>query len=261
MPHQMQIKATARDPASMNIDLKSCQAVLFDMDGVITRTTGLHSSAWKTTFDKVLMDQFGSAFIPFDINKDYKHYVDGRPRIKGVESFLEARGISLPTGDPEDSPGLKTIWSIANLKNDSFHSELENQGVELYDSTIVLIRALREKGIKIAVVTASENCQELLGKADIIDLFDAKIDGKDAKELNLEGKPDPGVFLAASQKLGIKPEHAIVVEDAISGVKAGSLGGFQITIGVARDNNETLLLENGADFVVKDLAEVSLDNS
>ena len=152
MPHLMQIKATVLDPASMDIDLNSCQAVLFDMDGVITKTTKLHASAWKVTFDALLKELNGAGFTPFDLSSDYKHYVDGKPRYKGVISFLESRAIKLELGNHDDSPGFDTIWAVANLKNDEFHRQLENSTVEVYDSTVQLVKILRANSVKIAVV-------------------------------------------------------------------------------------------------------------
>lgn len=235
------------------------KAAIFDMDGVVTETAVVHAIAWKHMFDAYLEargKRLGVTYKPFDPKKDYYHYVDGKPRYDGVKSFLDSRGITLPWGNPEDSPEVETICGLGNRKNQLYLAALKDYGVNVYASTIERIQALRAMGIKTAVISASKNCTLILNTANIRHLFDTKVDGNDAVRLSLPGKPAPDVFLQAAQQLQVSPREAVVFEDALSGVQAARSGQFSLVIGVDRGNQSDLLMHHGADVVVKDLEEV-----
>ena len=237
-------------------------AVIFDMDGVVTKTAVVHSLAWKKMFDEYLHyreKEHREPFIEFTHAHDYLSFVDGRPRYKGVETFLKSRGINIPIGRPEDEPSKETVCGLGNRKNEFFNKVLEEEGVGVYDSTIRLIEELLEKGVKVGVATSSKNCVLILEKAGITGLFETRVDGVVSAELGLHGKPAPDIFTTASDNLGVKYERAIVVEDAVSGVQAGARGNFGLVIGVARENNSHELKSNGADVVVEDLSEINAD--
>lgn len=234
-------------------------AVLFDLDGVLTATAKVHATCWKRMFDEFLQkraDETGKPFQPFDIESDYKLYVDGKLRYDGVRSFLESRGIDLPYGNPDEPPSYKTICGVGNLKDHLVHKIIESEGVEVYEGSVNLARFVRKQGIKTAVVSASKNAKPVLRAAGITDLFDLVVDGEVAQRYKLAGKPAPDTFLKGAEQLGVEPKRAVVVEDAISGVQAGHDGGFGLVIGVDRKGNADELKENGADIVVKDLAEM-----
>jgi len=235
------------------IDTKKIQAVLFDLDGVVTKTAKTHAAAWKELFDEYLQTK-GEA--PFS-EEDYRRYVDGRPRYDGVETFLQSRGIHLPRGTTEDSPEEETVCGLGNRKNRIFHKVLKEHGVECYESSIALIKKLRESGVKTAVVSSSKNSSTVLEAANITDLFDTSVDGLELERLSLSGKPEPDMFLEAAKRLGAEANRTIVVEDAISGVQAGKKGGF-IVIGVDRANIKEALSTAGADVVVSDLSLVDI---
>jgi len=237
-------------------------AAIFDMDGVVTQTAAVHSIAWKRMFDEYLRSRaarYGEPLREFTHAGDYLSYVDGRPRYKGVEAFLKSRGLSLPLGSPEDPPGTETICGLGNRKNAIFNQVLESEGVSLFDSTIALIEEMRQRGIKIGLATSSNNSAIVLNKTGTAHLFATVVDGIVSAKLGLKGKPEPDIFATASANLGVPPARAIVIEDAVSGVQAGARGGFALVIGVARDDNERELRDNGADVVVRDLAETSLE--
>lgn len=237
----------------------SFEAVIFDMDGVITKTALTHAHAWKKMFDEYLLKreaEHGEAFVEFTHANDYLPYVDGKPRYKGVLSFLESRGIHIPFGDPSDAPGIETICGLGNQKNIAFNEVLENEGVEVYPSTVALINELKNAGIKLGVASSSKNCKPVLERVNLLDIFDARVDGVVSAELGLHGKPEPDIFTTACDTVGVKYEKAIVVEDAVSGVQAGKKGKFGLTLGIARENNRKELEENGADVVVEDLEEI-----
>ena len=231
-------------------------AVLFDMDGVLTATAEVHALAWKEMFDEYLKERekrLGEPFRPFEIGTDYLLLVDGKPREHGTHDFLASREIQLPAGSPEDGPDMETEWGLSNKKNLKVHEVIRTKGVMAYPGSVRLLHHLRENGIKTAVVTSSTNADLTLEAAGISEFFDAKVDGNVISELNLAGKPEPDSFLEAARRLGAKPEHAVVVEDAISGVQAGKRGGFGLVLGVARNVRPDELRYNGADVVVDDL--------
>jgi beta-phosphoglucomutase family hydrolase len=234
-------------------------AVLFDLDGVITDTAKLHAACWKQMFDEYLQKratQRGEAFRCFDIATDYRLYVDGKPRFDGVRDFLASRGIRLPEGSMDDPPEAETVGGLGNRKNDLVNRIIGERGVEPYEGSVKLIHQLRRRGFKIAVVTSSQNCTAVLKAAKLEDFFDVQVDGNMIHAQHLAGKPAPDTFLTAAKLLGVEPTRAIVIEDAISGVEAGSAGNFGLVIGVARKGNAEELRHHGAHMAVNDLGEL-----
>lgn len=239
-------------------EIHSLEAVILDMDGVITQTARAHSEAWKEMFDAFLRKRPGDFSQVTD--KDYLQFIDGKPRYEGVRSFLESRNIELPYGNPEDPPGEETICGLGNLKNGFFHDILERNGVDTYDDAIVSIKEWRKKNLKTAVVSSSKNCRRVLEIAGISELFDARVDGITLQEKGIAGKPAPDMFLEAARLLGSRPENSVVFEDAISGVQAGTRGNFALVAGVGRSGNRKALSENGADLVIESLDQIDLFN-
>ncbi|HEY1469838.1 MAG TPA: beta-phosphoglucomutase family hydrolase [Candidatus Acidoferrum sp.] len=234
-------------------------AVLFDLDGVLTATAKLHAAAWKRTFDRFLKRRAEvrqETFVSFDIAEDYHQYVDGKTRFDGVQSFLTSRGIDLPYGAPTDLPDDETVCGISNEKNELVNEIMANQGVEAYAGSVKAVEFLKQQGYKTAVVSSSENCAAVLEAAGIESLFEVRVDGRTAAELALPGKPAPDMFLEAARQMGVNPKRSIVVEDAIAGVRAGKSGGFGLVIGIARTGNAEALNSEGADLVVEDLDEL-----
>ncbi len=239
-------------------DLSHYEALLFDLDGVITRTATVHAAAWKDLFDDFFARWSHDHTVrvePFQIETDYLQYVDGRPRYDGVAAVLASRGIQLPYGNPDDPPEALTICGLGNAKQRYFVERLGQMGVEVFDDTVELVRAMRAAGRKIAVVSASENCREILQRAQLIDLFDALVTGVEVAELGLRGKPAPDTFIKAAELLETPPAQAVVFEDAIAGVQAGRAGRFGLVVGVDRRGEPGPLAENGADMVSSDLRQ------
>ena len=200
--------------------------------------------------------QRGEAFHPFDLEMDYRLYVDGKPRFDGVRDFLSSRGIHLPEGNMDDPPHAETVVGLGNRKNDLVNKVIEEIGVQPYEGSVKLIHQLRDRGFKIAVVTSSQNCDAVLKATKLDKVFEVQVDGNMLHERHLAGKPAPDMFLLAAKLLGVEPARAIVIEDAISGVQAGSNGNFGLVIGVARKGNAEELRHNGAHLVVNDLGEL-----
>jgi trehalose 6-phosphate phosphatase len=238
------------------------KSVIFDLDGVSTKTALVHAAAWKEAFDEYLRQREArdkETFREFTHQDDYLPFVDGKPRYQGVKSFLESRGINIPFGEPSDSPDAETVCGIGNRKNQKFTEVLRTKGAEVYPSTIELIRKLKDKGIRIGVASSSKNCKPILEAVGLEDLFETRVDGVVSAELGLQGKPEGDIFVRAAANLGTLPCESIVVEDATSGVAAGRNGAFGLVLGIAREDNTAELIENGADLVVDDLKDINID--
>jgi alpha,alpha-trehalase len=245
--------------ADAGVRAQDFDAAIFDLDGVVTRTARVHAASWTHLFDEYLRQraaETGEPFRPFDIERDYRRYVDGKPRYDGVESFLQSRSITLPRGEPSDPPDRETVCGLGNRKNQYFHESLQQDGVEAFDSAVALIRRLRNRRIGTALVSSSRNARAVLETGELEDLFDVVIDGNDIARLGLKGKPAPDLFVKAAELLGVEPERAIVVEDAVSGVQAGRAGGFGLVVGISRRDQAAELKASGADVVVADLADL-----
>ena len=232
----------------------SVRACLFDLDGVLTRTATVHMAAWKRTFDEFLRSTDPAA--PEFTQEDYNRYVDGKHRADGVRGFLASRGITLPEGSPEDPPDAATVQAVATRKNELVLRELDEHGVEVYPGSVRYLQAVKDAGLPTAVVTASANGEQVIAVGGFADLIDARIDGVVAGREGLRGKPEPDTFLAGARALGVRPDEAVVFEDALSGVAAGRAGGFGFVVGVDRVGQADALRAAGADVVVADLAEL-----
>ena len=238
------------------------KGVIFDLDGVVTGTAKIHSLAWESmfnTFLKEYADANNEPFVPFDPAFDYLSYVDGKPRMEGVKSFLESREIELPFGEIDDIPEMPTICGLGNRKNEVFTEILIKEGPDVFQSTVDLIQELKSRGIRIGIASSSRNCKLILELAKLEELFETRVDGEVSLELGLKGKPNPDIFTTAAENLGLHPHDCVVVEDAISGVQAGSAGNFGLVLGIAREIGGMHLQEEGADIVVRDLGEISVE--
>ncbi|MEU9801273.1 HAD-IA family hydrolase [Streptomyces sp. NPDC051000] len=239
------------------------QAVVFDTDGVLLDSARLHAAAWKTAFDSCLDAWAASGHgrqPPFDADREYRQWVDGKPRLEGVRSFLNSRGIDLPTGGPDSAPGDDTVWAVAARKETEFVHTLQAGTVEAFTDVAPALARLRAHGVCCAAVSASRHARPLLGAASLLSCFDAVVDGTDAAELGLAGKPDPALFLEAAVRLGMDPARCAVVEDALAGVEAGRRGHFGLVIGLGRTKNPDTaraLRERGADLVAAELLTVA----
>jgi beta-phosphoglucomutase family hydrolase len=241
------------------ITRENFDAVLFDLDGVLTATAKLHAAAWKKTFDEFLRrrtEAHKEMLVPFDMGNDYRLYVDGKPRFDGVQSFLLSRGIVVPYGAPTDPSTASTVCGLGNQKNEVVNEMMARYGVEAYPGSVKAVVFLKDQGYKTGVVSSSENCAAVLKAAAMESFFDVRVDGQTAIALTLAGKPEPDMFLAAARQLGVNAKRSIVVEDAIAGVQAGKRGGFGLVIGIARTGNADALQKEGASLVVADLEEL-----
>jgi beta-phosphoglucomutase family hydrolase len=247
------------------MEWEDVDAVLFDLDGVLTPTAEVHMRAWERLFTDVLQRTAegqlhlaapDSADTSPYTDQDYFRHVDGRPRYEGVRAFLESRGIDLPQGSPDDAPGTETVCGLGNRKNALFNEMLDAEGIEPYPGSIALLDDLERRGTAMAVVTSSRNGPHVLRTSGLAHRFEVVVDGTVAAERGLAGKPAPDTYGYAAQLLGLEPSRCAVVEDAVSGVQAGAAGDFALVVGVDRGVGADVLREAGADVVVRDLAEL-----
>lgn len=254
-----QTPATQPSPESIGLPA-GITTLLFDLDGVITRTAVVHAAAWKEMFDEFLAaysQETATAQSPFDSRSDYDKFVDGKPRYDGVRSFLASREITLPEGEPSDPAAAHTVCGLGNRKNALVVALIERDGVEAYSGTVAYLAAAERAGMRRAVVSSSANCRAILQSCGLIDDFEEIMDGVVAAERKIKGKPAPDTFLAAAEALGAQPQACTVFEDALAGVEAGRAGGFGFVVGVDRVGQSAELIEHGADIAVKDLEELS----
>jgi beta-phosphoglucomutase family hydrolase len=232
-------------------DLARYDAVLFDLDGVLTPTAEVHMHAWRTMFVE-LFAAWG--ITPAYTEQDYFEYLDGKKRYDGVASLLRSRDVEVPWGDPSDPPAADTVCGIGNRKNDVFAAVLRGEGIAPYPGSLALLEVLQGKGVPVAVVSSSKNADEVLRAAGIRDRFDVVMDGVIAERDGLASKPAPDVFVEGARMLGVDPARSAAVEDALSGVRSASAGGFALVVGVDRGVGAKALRDAGADVVVDDLA-------
>lgn len=240
--------------AETRVDWSRYDAVLFDLDGVITPTAEVHMRAWSVMFNDFLTERGSEE--PYS-DADYFEHVDGKPRYDGVRDFLASRDITLPEGSPDDAPDAQSVCGLGNRKNEAFAEVLRQEGVVPYPGSVLLLDQLRAAGLKMAIVSSSKNAPDVLATAEVSDYFTVVMHGGVAGERGLKGKPAPDTYEAAADDLGVPHQRSVVVEDATSGVAAGAAGDFGLVIGVDRGVGHDALTEAGADVVVDDLIELT----
>ena len=229
---------------------------IFDLDGVISKTEVLHASAWKKLFDNFLKARLSSDdFLEFDLEKDYLKYVDGRPRLEGINTFLASRGIKLEQGDNNSAGDFSTVTGLGLIKDDIFRRVLSQQGVSLYSSTILLIDKLASFDIPLFVASSSKNCRRVLEVSGLRNNFLSIFDGVDLEKYGLKGKPHPDLFLKVIDGFNLEPKDCVVFEDSLAGVMSAKSGGFY-TVGIDRATNSEFFKKEKADLIINDLSQL-----
>ncbi|MCL0067254.1 beta-phosphoglucomutase family hydrolase [Thermodesulfovibrionales bacterium] len=209
---------------------KEIKGAIFDLDGVVVDTVPIHFKAWKRMFA-----EYGKKFT----FKDYKEKVDGIQRIDGGRAIL-------------NDLSNKELIKATDKKQEYFLENLKKEEIPVFKTTIKLMKDLRSRGIKIAVISSSKNSPYILNRTGIMKLIDAEVNGNDITR----GKPHPQIFLMAAEKMGLKSKNCVVFEDAILGVEAAKRAKM-LCVGIDRHNDTERLKE--ADIVVDDLKEINYD--
>jgi HAD superfamily hydrolase (TIGR01509 family) len=235
-------------------------ALVFDLDGVLTASDAVHAAAWREAFDPLLasrVERTGERFAPFrpfDPRTDYDAHLHGRPRIDGVHAFLASRGIRLRTGHPDDPAGTETVHGLANRKNAALLELLDRDGVAPYEGSLSYLEGAHEAGLGCGVVSASANTTAILAHAGLDLLIAECVDGNALAAERLRPKPAPDTVLAACRRLDILPDRAAAFETTAEGIEAARAAGFAFVVAVDRAGRGDALRAQGADVVVDDLA-------
>ena len=204
------------------------EAVIFDLDGVIVTTDDYHYEAWKKIADQE------NIYFDREINERLR----GVSRMESLEIILEK---SSKIYNEEEK------IELATRKNDYYKNLLENLTKEdILPGILETLNYLENKKIKTAIGSSSKNTMFILNKIGLTNRFDAIVDGTMIKN----SKPDPEVFLQAAEKVGIKTEKCLVIEDADAGVEAGKRAGMRVLgVGSAKNNeNADYKSENMEEF-------------
>ncbi|RNL49853.1 HAD family hydrolase [Arthrobacter oryzae] len=240
--------------------LAPVDAVIFDLDGVVTDTTGLRIAAWRQLFDAVLQD----ARLPTEarrgplLDSDFTGCIEGRTGEEGAAAFLASRGVSIPPGRPSDTPGEWTVFGLAARHDDVFAHLLREHPVRVFPSTVGFLKRLRAGGIPVVLATSSRTAGAVLAAAGLRGAFDFVIDGQTAVDRDVAGEPAPALVLEAVRRLEIAPSRAMVIAQSLPGVEAGRRGGFGLVVGLDRAGRRAALEAAGADVVVEDVSELDI---
>lgn len=175
-------------------------AVIFDLDGVIVDTAKYHFLAWKKLANK----------LGFVFTEEQNELLKGVSRVKSLEILLELGGVTLSDNEKEQYLFEKNEHYL------SYIAKMDER--ELLPNMKSLLEHLKNKGVLIALGSASKNAKLILDTLNITSYFDIIVDGNEVSA----GKPDPEVFLLAAKLLNKCPEECVVVEDAQAGIQAAN---------------------------------------
>ncbi len=228
------------------------RACLFDLEGVLTDGAVLHALAWGDVFDELRLRMSGKTgwhFIPFDRVADYQAYLEGRPRLEGIDAFLASRGIRLPEGRSGDSPQAETAYGLAASKGEALARRLHQRGVNALAGARRYLEAAGHAGLARAVVSSSTNTLPMLELAGLATLVEERVDADVIRSERLRTRPAPDILVAACRRLGVDPEQAVTFTHTPAGVAAGRSARLDV-VGVGDGQVGEQLLGFGANRVV-----------
>ena len=228
------------------------RAGLFDLDGVLTDSGALHAWAWGEVFDEFLLrlsERAGWHFIPFDRVEDYRAYIDGRPRLEGVHTFLASRGIRLPEGRADEPVGSDTASGIARRKGEVLARGLRHEGVSAVEGARRYLEAAGHAGLTRAVVSASASTLPMLERAGLATLVEMRIDAQVISGEKLRSPPAPDLLQAACRGVDVRPDEAVYFTHSPAGVASGKAAGVAV-IGVGDKAQRQVLSGFGAGSTV-----------
>lgn len=233
-------------------------ACIFDVDGVLADSGVLHARAWAHVLDDILLrraHEAGWQFVPFDPDADYHTYIDGRPRLDGVRTFLASRGITLPTGEPTDGPDAETVYGVAERKGRALEHTIHQAGVVALPGARAYLLAAGFAHLKRAVVSTSVTTAHVLEHAELEALVEARVDGTTMVAEKLKPRPSPDMLVAACDLLGVAPERTVSLTRSAAGIAAAQAAGMR-AVGVAHGPQAERLAHFGAERIVPSLAEL-----
>jgi beta-phosphoglucomutase-like phosphatase (HAD superfamily) len=234
-------------------------ACLLDLDGVLTDSGVVHAAAWAEVFDDFLL-RFAAAsgrqFIPFDRDRDYRSYVDGRPRLEGIHAFLRSRGIRLPEGRFGDHADVDSAYGLARHKGEALSRVMRGRGVSALAGARRFLESAGRAGLGRAVISGSQTVLPMLELAELATLVDVRVDAECIQAEGLRSRPAPDLLFAACIRLGVEPATAVCFVHSPDGVAAGRTAGIPV-VGVGLDEAARDRLRGfGADRVVTSLADL-----
>ena len=206
----------------------------------------------STTLLLRLSETTGWHFIPFDRGADYRDYIDGRPRLEGVDAFLASRGIQLAEGRFGDPADADTACGLARRKGDAMARALHQRGVSAVPGARRYLEASGHAGLKRAVVSASSNTLPILELAGLASVIEERVDADVIRTEGLRSRPAPDLLLDACRRLDVQPEDAVTLTHSAAGIAAGRAAGLTV-IGVGDGAQGELLAGFGAEHVVPSL--------
>lgn len=230
------------------------KAVIADLDSVLTRMTSLHERAWQKVFNDYLREREhrrGEQHGEF-AHVDYRNQLDGKMRYPGAADFLRSRHIEIPFGQPDDAPGAETVCGLGNRKEQVLIEMLDREGVAVFEDALAALRRWRLGGLKLAAISASCNCRNVLRLVELESYLDVIVDGELARELKLNGKSE--LLEEAARQLHVDPEETVVLEDTAIGIAGAASSRFGLIVGVNRNHHAAELENAGADLVVRSVA-------
>ena len=209
--------------------------VIFDLDGVITKTEIHHKTAWKISFDEKLMEFFPDSvgLDTFDLETDYHRFLDGKSRYEGIRSYLKhrfAQSSKIITIEKYE----EIVEAIAKDKSVRFLKLLKNEGIETYPDAVSLIHYLKNNNTRLGLASSSKNAQQIIEETGLKDYFEVIITGAEVEINGLMSKPAPDIFLLAMEKMNVQPNQVCIIEDSLSGVEAAVATGCSNVIAIIR---------------------------
>lgn len=243
---------------------KHYDAVIFELDGVVANTVSLHFMAWQKTFDALLRTLDGRRFEPFN-RQEFRQFVDGKPRGEAIQSFLDARNITRPLGEPLPAADealthdTDSVYGLSKMKRRHFVQAIESGQLKVDDEAVELLHHLVQAGMKTAVVSPSEHTTRILNILDLEPLFDVVVDASTFAEEGLSGKPGSDIFFEALTRLQVTRDRTVIVESDRPAIEAGRGAGFGLIVVKAGDGAEKKrFLRRGADLAIEGLADLEV---
>jgi len=212
--------------------MNKIKACLFDLDGVIVDTAKYHYLAWKR-----LAEELG-----FEFTKEQNERLKGVSRMRSLDILCEIGGVSLSEEEKKTLAEKKNNWYREYI--------LRMDESEILPGSKEFLQSLKENNVKVALGSASKNAMTILDQINLLDTFDAIIDGTKVSK----AKPDPEVFLLGAQEVGVDPKNCVVFEDATAGIEAAKNANMYV-IGIGEKK-----VLNQADMVVSGLDKISIND-